>query len=109
MGATPWNWRHKSKRTKASNRNQGRVNLPFFFCVCRWFASSDAGCGVSALEETGQAPSLHKGELVWLAEEEDFRIPGNHRARDEHYDNHDHKFHVAPTTQQPGHSLLRPA
>jgi hypothetical protein len=29
------------------------------------------------------------------AEENDFRIPGNHRARDEHYNDHNSEFHIA--------------
>ncbi len=29
------------------------------------------------------------------AEETDFRIPGNHRASDDHYDDHDSEFHLS--------------
>jgi hypothetical protein len=31
------------------------------------------------------------------AEKTDFRIPGNHRASDDHYDDHNNEFHLPLT------------
>jgi len=35
--------------------------------------------------------------LRFSAEENDLWIPGNHRARNQHYDDHNGKFHIALT------------
>ena len=52
---------------------------------------------VPRARQTGQAPSLPKKDLGRSAEETDFRIPGNHRASDDHYDDHNSEFHIALT------------
>ena len=101
---------------------RGERNLPFFIFVrSECVGTAALGCprgeaparsclfectnGIEAscahMDSRGGCPYVRFA----LAEETDFRIPVNHRASDDQYDDHNNEFHSCPHIKQPAPSL----
>jgi hypothetical protein len=82
---------NSSSKPKQNLIEAGERNLPFFFCASLIFLFERMCLGRMQL-------TAWAGKAV-LAEEADLRIPGNHRARYYHHDNHNRQFQLALADQ----------
>jgi hypothetical protein len=109
--ATPWNWTNSnwvnSKREENTKFDgQGESQSPLFILCgdtrCRRIRPEGASANSPALQrreirknETGFSANCSGAEVAFSAEETDLRVSRNHRACDDHYDDHNREFHIA--------------